>query len=174
MLSRNHGYLSNNHTITLMAEYKINLNYQAMPESDCLEYLKHFRQQCFSMFKTFKFIGSDLNIEDALLNFGVSDLSISNNVDKNKSQQFIDPSLLQNPEFIKIIIRHQLLDCILYLSYVELKSNASSSILDMQALDTLENSIFEHLSPSLRYESTNYNPDKIFLVRNSIAQCLKS
>ena len=173
LLSRNPGYLTNNQTITLMAEYGINLNYQSMSKVDCLEYLRKFRYQCFDMFRSFKFLGSDQNINNALTNFGVTDLSKTRNVDKNKSQLYINPELIRRPEFVKGLIIHNLLDCILYLSYVESISENKHKLINMDSFDRICDSIFEYIFPSFIYDSNSYNPNKILDIQMSIAQCLK-
>ena len=173
LLSRNPGYLTNNQAATLMAEYDINLNYQYLSKSDCLEYLRKFRHQCFDMFRSFKFLGSDQNISNALRNFGVTDLSKTNNVDKNKSQLFINPELMQTSEFVKGLISHNLLDCIIYLSYIESISENNCKIINMDSFDCICESIFDYISPSFNYDSNYYDPNRVLDIQRSIAQCLK-
>lgn len=173
LLSRNPGYLTNNQSICLMAEYGINLNYQSMSKNKRLECLRKFRHQCFDMFRSIKYLGSDQNISYALSNFGVSDLSKTSNLDKNKSKLYINPELIRRPSFVKVLISHNLLDCILYLSYLESISENKSKIINMDSINSIYDSIFEHIFPSFSYHDKSFDPNKLLDIQMSIAQCLK-
>lgn len=173
LLSRNSGYLTNNQTITLMAEYAIDLSFQALNNGNRLSYLCHFYQQCRAMINTFTFIGSDLDMENVLFNFGILDSSVADNVERNESRLYLNPDLLQTPQCIKMLINHQLLDCILYLSYVELSTSANSQILNTSSLVHLYSSIYEYFSSSLNYPSNTYEPQKISLIQQSLVNSFK-
>ena len=172
-ISRNPGYLSNHQSRYLMAEYGINLNYQSISKSDCLEFLKKFRYQCFDMYSSIKFLGSDQNINNALKNFGVTDLTKLRNVDKNKSELYINPEFFSRHDFVKGLINYNLLNCILYLSHLESISENKCKIINMDSIDTIYESIFEYIFPSFSYEFNSYNPKKQLDIQISIAKYLK-
>jgi hypothetical protein len=172
VLESHTDYFTNNQSITILTD--VQLHYLQMLEPDLLAYAQLFRDKCHQIFSSFKYIGTDLDIQSVESHFGISREALNTpELNMNESRLYLDPMILSGSDVLLKLIRYQLLDCILYATYQE-KLTGRTNLLSFASLDLLLESLLDFLGKDIDYTSKSFNQSWVADIRSSVISSMQT